>query len=156
MAKFETKASILWAQQDGYVDGSLQLLSFVVFFYGVQCREVCGSTARKWQTWLNSVAREATRARLQDTHGQHLSQQGVNKSLGLWPIKVCIGQAQLLYVAHVARLPLDRPERIALSGWLSELAYNSGKQGSESRRQLCWRSQRWRTFHHQRLHQPGS
>ena len=108
--------------------------------YGVQCREVSGSTARKWQTWLNSVAREATKTRLQDMHDQQLTQQDVNKSLGLWPVKVYIGQAQLLYVAHVARLPLDRPERIALFGWLStELAYNTGKHGSKSRRQLWQR-----------------
>ena len=117
--------------------------------YGVQCREVCGATVRKWQAWLNSVAREATKTRLQDMHDSKLTQQDVNKSLGIWPIKIYIGQAQLQYLGHVARLSPDRPERIALFGWLPhELPLNTGKSGTKSRRQLWQRLLELMFLHH--------
>ena len=117
--------------------------------YGVQCREVCGATVRTWQAWLNSVAREATKTRLQDMHDSKLTQQDVNKSLGIWSIKIYIGQAQLQYLGHVARLSPDRPERIALFGWLPhELPLNTGKSGTKSRRQLWQRLLELMFLHH--------
>ena len=76
----------------------------------------------------------------QRCHEERLSQQDLNKSLGWWPIKVYVGQAQLLYLGHVARLPADRPERVALFGWLQvELRYNTNRRGSKSRGQLWQR-----------------
>ena len=43
----------------------------------------------------------------------------------------------MLYLGHVARLPVTRPERIALFGWLTvEMRYNTNRRGSKSRRKL--------------------
>ena len=50
--------------------------------FGVQCREVSGVTLRKWQSWLNGVARDATNTRLSHMHEEQLTQRDLNKSLG--------------------------------------------------------------------------
>lgn len=74
------------------------------------------------------VARDASRVHLSEMHDAKLTQQDINKALGLWPVKVHIGQSQLLYLGHVARLPEDRPERLALFGWFQvEAAFHMGK-----------------------------
>ena len=105
--------------------------------FGLQCHAVSGATLRKWQTWLNGVARYVTGTRLSEMHERQITQSDVNQALGWWPIQVYVGQAQLMYLGHIARLPHGRPERIALFGWLRvEMGYGTNKQGSKSRRQL--------------------
>ncbi len=71
-----------------------------------------------------------------------ITQQDLNKSLNIWPMKTYVGQAQfqLLYLGHLARLPPDRPERMALFGWLVvERNFQKGKRGTRTRRQLWTR-----------------
>ena len=73
-------------------------------------------------------------------HEAKITQQDLNKSLNIWPIKTYVGQAQLLYLGHLARLPPDRPERMALFGWLVvERNFQKGKRGTRTRRQLWTR-----------------
>ena len=87
--------------------------------FGTQCREVTARTVRRWQCWINTVAREATHTQVSTMHDNQQTQRDLNKSLlGWWPAKVMIGQVQVMHLGHVARLPLHRPERAALFGWL--------------------------------------
>ena len=122
--------------------------------YGVQCRGVWCYCSEVADLLLGKLPRPHYRICMND---QQLTQQDVNKSLGLWTVKVYIGQVQLLYVAHVARLPLDRPERIALFGWLTtailgskapSLANNSGN--------AFWKLWHWQRWIPKTLQQPGS
>ncbi len=99
----------------------------------MQCREVTGATLRKWKCWLSGVVWEAAHAKLSEMHEAKITQQDLKKRLNAWPSKTYVGQAQLLYLGHLARLPPDRPERLALFGCLVvEPNFLTGKRGTRT------------------------
>lgn len=99
--------------------------------YSTESRVVSAVTIRKWQVFLNAIARGLTGRRLRDMEGM----ADVRREANLDSIHVYIGVGQLRYLGHVARLPAARLERALLFGRLpSESGLPASKQAPSTRR----------------------
>ena len=102
--------------------------------YSTESRVVSAVTIRKWQVFLNAIARGLTGRRLRDMEGS-MTMADVRREANLDSIHVYIGVGQLRYLGHVARLPAARLERALLFRWLpSESGLPASKQAPSTRR----------------------
>ena len=105
--------------------------------YSTESRIVPGKTIRKWQTFLNTVARGITGRRLRDMQGQ-LTMADVRREAGLDSISTYISVGQLRYLGHIARLPSDRLEKILLFSWLPQESTLPASKVAPSTRRHLW------------------
>ena len=107
--------------------------------FGTESRCVCGTTMRKWQCFLNGIARFACRQKLRTMQEDHVTQQDLSNQLGLKKIATYVGSGQLAYLGHLARLPEGRIEKQMLFSWLPREAMFASFKGAISSRQTFWK-----------------
>ena len=107
------------------------------FLYSTESRVVSGKTIRKWQTFLNTVARGITGRRLREMEGE-LTMADVRREAGLDSISTYISVGQLRYLGHIARLPPDCLERVLLFSWLPPESELPASKVAPSTRRHFW------------------
>ena len=105
--------------------------------YSTESRVVSAATMKKWQCFLNTVARGLTGRRLREMEG-HMTMQDVLREAHLDTISTYIEVGQLNYLGHVARLPEKRLERALLFGWLPPEAKLPASKQPPSTRRYFW------------------
>ena len=96
--------------------------------FGTESRLVTGKTTRKWQCFINGIARYACRQKLSDMQENRVT----------LPVAASIGAGQLRYLGHVARLPADRPEKCLLYAWLPRESLHPSYKGATCSRHVFW------------------
>ena len=107
--------------------------------FGTESRCVSGKTIRKWQCFLNGIARFACRQKLRTMQEDHVTQQDLSNQLGLKKIATYVGSGQLAYLGHLVRLPEGRIEKQMLFSWLPREAMFASFKGAISSRQTFWK-----------------
>ena len=67
-----------------------------------ESRAVAATTIRKWQCFLNSVVRGATRQRLSKMQQDQVTQRDLTLRLGLKQVSTYVGESQLRYIGEVS------------------------------------------------------
>ena len=105
--------------------------------YSTESRVLSAVTIKKWQCFLNTIARGLTGRRLRDMEG-NMTMQDVLREAHLDTISTYIEVGQLNYLGHVARLPANRLERALLFGWLPPEAKLPAAKQAPSTRRYFW------------------
>ena len=107
--------------------------------FATETRAVSGKTIRKWQCFMNAVARGACRQRLSKMQEDQLTQRDLTLKLGLKQISTYIGESQLRYLGHIARSSPDRKEFSLLFSWLPRESLHGSYKGAVCSRHVFWK-----------------